>query len=244
MTLSKVLPLLCVLLPLTSHAAVLPDRTRIIFHADEKASSLKLENQSKSQPYVAYSWIENEHGQKDDSAIAALPPIQRLEPGAISQVRIVKQSKASTLPTDRESLFYFNVREIPPVPENNDNHAVLQLALQSKLKLFWRPVGLKKSPDAKIEQQITASQQGSSLLVKNPTPYYITLAFFGKDDKAVFPGYESTMLSPFGSQTLNANRYTGNVFMLGYIDDYGGLRMLNVRCNAHCDVKAPAEKKQ
>ncbi|MDF3829999.1 MULTISPECIES: fimbrial biogenesis chaperone [unclassified Pseudocitrobacter] len=244
MTLSKVLPVLLLLLPMVGRAAILPDRTRIIFNADDKASSLKLENQSTSLPYLAYSWIETEQGQKDDSILAALPPIQRLEPEAISQIRIVKQTKASTLPTDRESLFYFNVREIPPTPENGNNHAILQLALQSKLKLFWRPAGLKKTPDAKVEQQLTASQQGSSLVVKNPTPYYITLVFFGKDVLAVFPGYKSTMIAPFASLTLNAGSYNGNAFVLGYMDDYGAMRMLNVRCNGQCVVKAPEEKKR
>lgn len=244
MTLSKFIPVLFVLVPLASHAAIQPDRTRIIFNSADKASSLKLENQSKALPYLAYSWIENEQGQKDDSVLTALPPIQRLEPGAISQVRIVKQAKASTLPTDRESLFYFNVREIPPAPENDNNSAVLQLALQSRLKLFWRPSGLKKTPDVKVEEQITASQQGSSLQVKNPTAYYITLAYFGKDIHGIFAGYTSTMIAPFSTQTLNANGYSGNTFSLGYIDDYGGLRMLDVRCNGQCEVKAPPEKKK
>lgn len=243
MTLSKILPVLLLVLPMASHAAILPDRTRIIFDSNDKASSLRLENQSKALPYLAYSWIENEQGQKDDSILAALPPIQRLEPEGISQVRIVKQAKASVLPTDRESLFYFNVREIPPTPENDDGHAVLQLALQSKLKLFWRPAGLKKAPDAKVEQQITASLQGGSLVVKNPTAYYITLVFFGKDAQAIFPGYKSTMIAPFASQTLNAGGYNGNVFMLGYMDDYGAMRMLNVRCSGQCEVKPPPEKK-
>lgn len=244
MTLSKALSLVLLVLSMASHAAILPDRTRIIFNSADKASSLKLENQSKALPYLAYSWIENEQGQKDDSVIAALPPIQRLEPGAISQVRIVKQAKASTLPTDRESLFYFNVREIPPAPENDNDHAVLQLALQSKLKLFWRPAGLKKTPDAKVEQQITASQQGSSLVVKNPTAYYITLVFFGKNPQALFPGYKSTMIAPFASQTLDAGGYKGNTFTLGYMDDYGAMRMLDVRCSRQCEMKAPPEKKQ
>lgn len=244
MTRFKIVPTLLLTLPIVSQAAIQPDRTRIIFNSSDKASSLKLENQSKTQPYLAYAWIENAQGQKDDSVLTVLPPIQRLEPKGISQVRIVKQAKASSLPDDRESLFYFNVREIPPAPEVEGNSAVLQLALQSKLKLFWRPAGLTKAPDAKVEQQITASQQGSSLVVKNPTPYYITLAFFGKDGSGVFPGYQSTMIAPFASQTLSASNYKGNTFVLGYMDDYGGLRMLNVRCSGQCDVKAPPEKKQ
>ncbi|MDM9276129.1 fimbria/pilus periplasmic chaperone, partial [Citrobacter koseri] len=97
MALFKGLPIVLLALSLTSQAAIQPDRTRIIFNGNDKASSLKIENQSKQLPYLAYSWIEDEKGNKDDSFLVALPPIQRLNPGAISQVRIVKQDKARSL---------------------------------------------------------------------------------------------------------------------------------------------------
>ncbi|UGS43486.1 molecular chaperone [Pseudocitrobacter corydidari] len=243
MTLSKTLYILTLLIPLAAHSAIQPDRTRIVFNSADKASSLRLENQSKKLPYLAYSWIENEQGQKDDRYFSALPPIQRLEPGTLTQVRIVKQASVKSLPADRESLFYFNVREIPPEPENSGNIAVVQLAVQSRLKLFWRPEALKKTPGVIVEEQLTASQHASTLRVQNPTGYYITLAFFGKDDRSLFPGFKSTIIAPFSAVTLDAGNYTGNTYALGYMDDYGAMRTLNVRCHGQCDVKAPEKKK-
>ncbi len=243
MALFKGLPIVLLAISLTSQAAIQPDRTRIIFNSDEKASSLKIENQSKRLPYLAYSWIEDEKGKKDDTFLVALPPIQRLNPGAISQVRIVKQDKARSLPQDRESLFYFNVREIPPAPENKGNNAVVQMALQSRLKLFWRPASLKKKPGVEVEHQLKAHQQGNTLLVNNPTAYYITLAFFGKDDKSQLSGFSSEIIAPFSSASLNAGSYHGNTFVLGYMDDYGGRRTLNVNCHGQCEVIAPEAKK-
>lgn len=214
MTLFKKLPIVLLALSLTSQAAIQPDRTRIIFNGNEKASSLKIENQSKQLPYLAYSWIEDEKGNKDDTFLVALPPIQRLNPSAISQVRIVKQDKARSLPQDRETLFYFNVREIPPAPENKGSNAIVQMALQSRLKLFWRPAALKKKPGTEVELQLKVSQQGNTLLVNNPTAYYITLAFFGKDSKSQLSGFSSKMIAPFSSVTLNAGGYNGNAFAL------------------------------
>lgn len=243
MTLFKKLPIVLLALSLTSQAAIQPDRTRIIFNGNEKASSLKIENQSKQLPYLAYSWIEDEKGNKDDTFLVALPPIQRLYPSAISQVRIVKQDKARSLPQDRETLFYFNVREIPPAPENKGSNAIVQMALQSRLKLFWRPAALKKKPGTEVELQLKVSQQGNTLLVNNPTAYYITLAFFGKDSKSQLSGFSSKMIAPFSSVTLNAGGYNGNAFALGYMDDYGGLRMLNVKCHGQCDLIVPEARK-
>ncbi|TOL40502.1 molecular chaperone, partial [Vibrio parahaemolyticus] len=64
------------------------------------------------------------------------PPVQRVEPEKSSQVRIEALPEISQLPQDRESVYYFNLREIPP---KSDKPNVLQLALQSKIKLFYRP---------------------------------------------------------------------------------------------------------
>ena len=242
MTLSKALYILALLTPLACHSAIQPDRTRIVFNSNEKASSLKLENQSKKFPYLAYSWIENEQGQKDDRYFSALPPIQRLEPGTQTQVRIVKQASVGALPSDRETLFSFNVREVPPAPENSSG-AVVQLAVQSRLKLFWRPEALTKTPGVNIEERLTASQVAHTLLLNNPTGYYVTLAFFGKDDYSPFDGFKSTMIAPFSATTISAGSYAGSTFSLGYIDDYGAMRTLNVRCHGECEVNAPEKRK-
>lgn len=56
----------------------------------------------------------------------------------------MKQAATAKLPTDRESLFYYNLRETPPVPEGSEGHAILQVAVQSRIKLFWRPAALRK----------------------------------------------------------------------------------------------------
>lgn len=80
-------------------------------------------------------------------------------------------------------------------------------------------------------------------MVNNPTAYYITLAFFGKDSKSQLSGFSSKMIPPFSSATLNAGGYNGNTFALGYMDDYGGLRMLNVKCYGQCDLIVPEARK-
>ena len=90
MTFMKGLPLLLLIASLCSYAALQPDRTRIVFNANDKATSLRVDNRSDKLPYLAYSWLENEKGEKSDDLLVALPPIQRLEPKATTQVRIVK----------------------------------------------------------------------------------------------------------------------------------------------------------
>ncbi|WES69840.1 molecular chaperone [Superficieibacter sp. HKU1] len=243
MTFYRGLPLLLLTISLCGQAALQPDRTRIIFDGKQKATSLKIENQSPQAPYLAYSWIEDSQGRKNDDFLAALPPIQRLDPQAVTQVRIIKQPGVAQLPADRESLFYYNLREIPPATEKQSNAAILQIALQSRIKLFWRPAALRKKTGDHVELQMKVSQQGETLNVQNPTPYYLTIAYLGKDKNGVLPGFKSTMIDPFGSANMVTPGYAGHFFYLGYMDDYGALRMISLTCQASCTLKPVEQKK-
>ena len=55
----KSLCLMLISTAFTAHAAINLDRTRIVFPESDKASSLKVDNQSKALPYLALSWIED-----------------------------------------------------------------------------------------------------------------------------------------------------------------------------------------
>ncbi|MEX6064777.1 fimbria/pilus periplasmic chaperone [Providencia hangzhouensis] len=61
------------------------------------------------------------------------PPVHRIEANSKSQIKIQSLPAISQLPKDRESIYYLNVREIPPRSEKAN---VLQIALQTKIKIF------------------------------------------------------------------------------------------------------------
>ncbi|EDD5837613.1 fimbria/pilus periplasmic chaperone [Salmonella enterica subsp. enterica serovar Enteritidis] len=220
--------------PCTSQAAINVDRTRIIMSSDAKAVSVGLSNESRDQPYLAQSWVEDSEG-KATNVLIALPPLQRIDAGKKSRVRImrVQNSGAAPLPADRESLFYFNVREIPPAPEDKSKN-ILQLATQSQLKLFLRPAALAEEGSAAPEQKLEVQQSGRTLTLKNPTPYYITLVWLGQNPKQKLAGFkEGTMVAPFSSQTLNTVLPAGtDRILVGNVDDYGGLRMNRFICTS------------
>lgn len=52
-----------------------------------------------------------------------------------------------SLPKDRESVFYLNIFDIPTKLENKQDKNVLQLAIKSRIKLFYRPKELTTSPE-------------------------------------------------------------------------------------------------
>ena len=73
------------------------------------------------------------------------PPVSRIDPKQGQSLRITYMGQS--LPKDRESLFWFNVLEIPPKPKNAnaENTNQLQLAFRTRIKFFFRPDGLKGS---------------------------------------------------------------------------------------------------
>ncbi len=135
------------------------------------------------------------------------------------------------------------MREIPPAPEKNSDHAVLQVAIQSRIKVFWRPAALRKKAGEKVELQLQVSQQANQLTLKNPTAYYLTIAYLGRNEKGVLPGFKTVMVAPFSTVNTNTGSYSGRQFYLGYMDDYGALRMTTLNCSGQCRLQAVEAKK-
>lgn len=220
-------------------AAVALDRTRVIFEGGQKSMSVNVRNDNTSLPYLAQSWVEDTVGHKIQSPLMALPPLQRLEPGAKSLVKIqLAPGAESALPQDKESLFYFNLREIPPKSKKAN---VLQLALQTRVKLFYRPAALVKKTsggETPWQEQLTLTRQGDRYQVNNPTPYYVTLV---AEEKV---GMKPLMLAPKSSADLGVRAQAlGSTPSLAYINDWGGRPVLTFSCaGSNCKVASNKAK--
>ncbi|ELM3741180.1 fimbria/pilus periplasmic chaperone [Yersinia ruckeri] len=225
-----------ILLALTTQsafAALALDRTRIIYDGSQKSLSLNVSNENKQLPYLAQGWIEDAQGNKITTPLTVLPPVQRIEPGAKSQIKVQGLPAANLLSQDRESLFYFNLREIPP---RSDKPNTLQIALQTRIKLFYRPKALMQTPTEMAtpwQEQITLTKQGGDYKVHNPTPYFITLVdASSRLNSESIKGFEPLMLDPKSSSTLKTSANAlGNSPVLTYINDYGGRPKLQFSCS-------------
>lgn len=225
----------CTLAPMVQ-AAIALDRTRVIFDGSQKSVSLNVSNQNKQLPYLAQGWIEDEQGNKIQSPLTVLPPVQRIEPGKPSQVKIQALPVAKTLPQDRETVYYFNLREIPP---KSSKPNTLQIALQTRIKLFYRPAAIAIDTNAPPPQeQLTLSKQGDKYVVNNPTPYYVTLVDAGSSKNGGVKSFEPMMVPPKGSLPLSVNAASvGGSPVLTYLNDYGGRPQLSFTCSGtHCKV--------
>ncbi|MDH1321539.1 fimbria/pilus periplasmic chaperone [Enterobacter bugandensis] len=223
-----------------AQAAIALDRTRVIFDGGSKSMSLTISNENKELPYLAQGWIEDAAGKKLESTLLVLPPLQRVEPGAKSQVKIQATPATMQLPQDRETLYYFNLREIPP---KSTQPNTLQIALQTRVKLFYRPVSLMATQNDYAnpwQTKLTLTKVDNKYQVNNPTPYYVTLtsastSLQGKE----ITDFKSLMINPKSSAMLNLSVTSlGSNPVITYINDFGGRPKLVFQCaGSTCTVK-------
>jgi len=216
-------------------AAIALDRTRVVFNGSQDSLSLNISNQNKQLPYLAQGWLEDEQGNKIQSPLTVLPPVQRIEPGKSSQIKVQALPAAKLLRQDRESVFYFNLREIPP---KSDKPNTLQIALQTRIKLFYRPAAIAIAIDANAQppqEQLTMSRQGDKYVVNNPTPYFVTLVdVSSKIDGEGVKEFEPMMVPPMGNLPLTVSAASvGNNPVLTYVNDYGGRPQLSFNCTGN-----------
>ncbi|MGL5388512.1 MAG: fimbria/pilus periplasmic chaperone [Enterobacterales bacterium] len=214
-------------------AAIALDRTRVVFNGSQDSLSLNISNQNKQLPYLAQGWLEDEQGNKIQSPLTVLPPVQRIEPGKSSQIKVQALPAAKLLRQDRESVFYFNLREIPP---KSDKPNTLQIALQTRIKLFYRPAAIAIDANAQPPQeQLTMSRQGDKYVVNNPTPYFVTLVdVSSKMDGEGVKEFEPMMVPPMGNLPLTVSAASvGNNPVLTYVNDYGGRPQLSFNCTGN-----------
>lgn len=204
-----------------AHASIVITGTRVIYPSDAREVTVKLSNEGHS-PLLVQSWLDkgNEKAKPDQIKVpfTLTPPINRVEPGNGQTLRI--RSLPNNLPADRESVFWLNVLEIPQgAIENNENY--IQVAFRSRIKFFYRPAAIK---DGIIDapKKMVWRHAGKGIKVKNPTPYYISLATITSGGKSL----KGRMLAPFSE---NSYTLSGNQVSIEYINDFGAVVKQNFK---------------
>lgn len=217
-----------------AHASVVIGGTRVVFPAQDGEVTVRLTNQG-DRPALIEAWIDRGNLQstpdKVDVPFLITPPLFRMEAHKDQSLRIIATS--SQLPGDRETLFWLNVLEIPPKPsaEQAAGKNLLQFAIRSRLKLFYRPAQLSgdsfKAP-AQVTWKAVTDGPGYALEVHNPTPYYITFTKLALEIGGKQHAVDAGMVDPLGSLRLPVKGLTqapsaGTPIAYDVINDYGAM---------------------
>jgi len=168
-----------VLLPESGSAAISVNRTRLIVTPQEREASAQILNEG-TQPVLIQAWVDTGDAQRQVEQITAPflvdPPVFRLDPDQSRQVRVLMVWPLEKLPDERESVFWFNVLEVPPKAENLEASNHLQISFRTRLKIFFRPEPVAKQLATEVQPlAFTLRREASgnaTLYIRNPSPQY------------------------------------------------------------------------
>lgn len=215
-------------------ASVIVSGTRVIYPGGDREVTVKLDNNG-AQPALVQTWLDDGDPRARPGTtkvpFVLMPPVFRIDPGRGQTVRIVYTGDA--LPQDRESVFWLNVLDVPPGVDETQSTTVLQLAFRSRIKLFFRPVGLNANGAIAAARQLTWSLapapdgKGHALRATNPTPYnVVVLSARVVHGGRTFSLSDGAMIAPQASHVfpLDAALPTlppGTTFDYATINDFG-----------------------
>ncbi|MGG5415020.1 fimbrial chaperone [Edwardsiella tarda] len=201
-------------------AAFVLNGTRFIYEEGKKSIPLEVTNNAKDT-YGGQVWVENVSADKSGVFIVPSPPVFKVDAGKKQIIRLMSVNQA--LPTDRESLFWLNVQELPPKPKQTEGSSIA-IAMNTKVKMIYRPKSLAQGrKDA--EKQLTLVNKGTAWL-KNPTPYYFAVIGVKMNGKEVMVPKQLatglTLLQPYSEADIGLP-LNGKVSVQA-INDWGGIQ--------------------
>ncbi len=196
------------------NASVVLGGTRVIYEGNKKEASISVRNDDKT-PFLVQSWVNNfDNSEKQKIPFTVTPPLFRIEPESANAIRIVLTDPK--LPSDKESIYWLNVKSIPPSDPNATNN--LTISINNKIKLIYRPAGLPTGEALTAYEQLNFEKQGDNLKAKNPTPYYISFGELKVGNKEIT---DSGMVPPMGEASWNISGVQANQVTWSAVNDHG-----------------------
>ncbi|ALX21627.1 fimbrial chaperone [Bordetella pertussis] len=211
-----------------ARASLVITGTRVIYNAGSPETTVKMSNEGQA-PALMQAWIDdgNAEAKPDEVQVPFFltPPLARVDPGKGQTLRIFFNGypDGKTLPSDRESVFWLNVLEVPPKATPEEGHGVLQLTIRSRLKLFYRPKGLSGNPLTAAADLTFKRKPNGVLEVHNPTPYYVNLQKLEVGENGAHGSKTPWMLAPLSSDELRLKGTGAKSVQYWAIDDFGGV---------------------
>ncbi|EBC4650761.1 molecular chaperone [Salmonella enterica] len=193
---------------------------RVIYDGSKHDATVVVINSAKNAPFLAQSWVTEyapDNQQPKMAPFFVTPPLYRQDEGKHT-LRIIRTG--GELPSDRESVFFLNVKSIPAIHDDLSGKSTLQFAYVFRVKLFYRPAELTEE-SFESANNLIFSRQGNTLVVRNLTPYYVTFNKVSVGGKEVYD-VSSKMVPPLGDSHYSLPPdVKGNQVLYRIINDYG-----------------------
>lgn len=200
-------------------ASVTVGATRLIYDGASKEANLTVSNRDDKSPYLVQSWVSlfASGSEKNIDSFIVTPPLFRLDADKENILRVIFTGSPD-IPQDKESLFLMNVKAIPAMSDEQKGKNVLQIALKTTIKLFYRPAGLGGSLKEAVTKLKWKAEAGE-LAFNNLSKFHIVVSELKLNGLPVTHAPE--VIRPGEARRLPMNAKPGDKVSLKYIDDYG-----------------------
>lgn len=210
----------------SASAGVVITGTRVVFPAEQREVSVRLEN-SGTTPSLVQAWIDDGKDSKEAPGESTVPfvirpPIFRMDGGRSQLLRI--SHTGEPMPADRESVYFLNVLAVPGTRVEKTDSAELNVVVRTRMKLFYRPKALSAAGAAKAASQlqwsVSKDASGWVLNASNPTPYHVSVTAIEAGEPV-----RADVAAPFATTAyrLSQSQYMalGAQMKFSYITDHG-----------------------
>ena len=213
-----------------AQADMIVESTRIIYPEAKREVSFKVSNVNKERATLIQMWLDDGNAATPpEEAVTPFnltPPVAKLKADSSQLVRLVFTGEP--LPADRDSVFYFNMLE---VPQKSNEDTKISFAVRTRIKVFFRPKGMKgELPDQLDKVTWKLVKKDGNWVAEGSNPSAFHLSFFslnlGSDGKFNI-STDGGMISPKSSASFvlgAVDKITQplTTIKVDFINDYGG----------------------
>lgn len=225
------------ILSVPTWAGVTITGTRIIFPSSQNTVTVQLNNK-EAKPALIQAWLDNGNPREIPEAnqipFILTPPLVQIPAKKGQMIRLIAKD-TSSLAKDRESLYWFNILDIPSTEQISDEEKnKLQVSIRSRIKLFYRPNNLKMTQNQAFNSvQFNYNASNKSVSVNNPSPYYLSFnSIIFNPGKENYIYDEALMVAPYSTETFQPKikfKPTQLTYLL--INDYGANQSYQIKIN-------------
>lgn len=181
--------------------------SRIIYPGTANLIDIQYKNDDDN-PYVIQSWfdegdIDSQPQKINNIPFIITPPVFRIQPkaGQVSRIIFNQQTK---LPQDRETLFWFNMLQIPPTNQiSSSPKNAMTVMLRNRVKFFYRPAAIGKPKnilDGLKVHSLHDAQRGNGIEIINDQPWHASIVAISLSVAGNNYYCEPKMILPFSRQ--------------------------------------------
>ena len=216
--------------------------TRLVFDGKHKEAGITVRN--SGEEVLIQSWVDTDSNEAGTVPFAVTPPLARVSGDQQQILRVIYEGAG--MPSDRESVVWLNVQEIP---QSTKTANTLQLAVRQRIKVFFRPAGLKNDAyqaPTELKWRLSEHDGKRVLVVNNPGLYHVSIADITVQSGATSEHpFDSTMIAPgeqkeFALKQLHAASSLRLLF--SSINDYGARDRYVAQLSSSAEVSAGLDK--